>query len=199
MQALLELNVQDIVAVKTLSFAELKSAPHLAINPMGTSPAFSDGEDVKIWESGAILTHILEAYDQRHMLHPPPGSSCRMQFLQLQSFLIATIYPFVAGLYLHTLKPTAEQDHDFVAAGKKKWADKLGPVLAGALGDKMYLLGEFSAVDLLLAKPLRNADALGLLSDFPTLQQHLRRLADRPSYAVAYAVEGKAWSGRVAQ
>ena len=44
------------------------------------------------------------------------------------------------------------------------------------LGRKPFLLGdEMSAVDFLLAKPLRNADSLGVLAQFPTLDALYRR------------------------
>eukprot|EP00320_Phaeocystis_rex_P006821 CAMPEP_0119090972 /NCGR_PEP_ID=MMETSP1178-20130426/154728_1 /TAXON_ID=33656 /ORGANISM="unid sp, Strain CCMP2000" /LENGTH=237 /DNA_ID=CAMNT_0007074433 /DNA_START=15 /DNA_END=728 /DNA_ORIENTATION=+ len=185
-QTLLELGC-ECVSVKTLTFPELKLPSHLAINPMGTSPAFTDG-DVHVWESSGILTHLLERYDTDHKLHPPAGSKKRIKFLQLQSFILATVYPFVASLFLHTLKPPAAQDAGYVASGKVKWAESLAPVLAAALGDKPYLLGdELSAVDLLLAKPLRNADSLGVLAAFPMLEALFRRVEALPSYSPAYA------------
>ena len=163
-----------------------------AINPMGTSPTFSCSDGcTHVWESSCILTHLLEQYDTPgHKMHPRPGSKERIKFLQLQSFLLTTVYPSVATLFLHTLKPPEQQDPAFVSSGKDKWAHTLAPILATALGDKPYLLGdELSAVDLLLAKPLRNASSLGVLTAFPTLDAHLARIAARESYAVAYAIK----------
>jgi len=189
-QALLELGVTS-VTVKKLTFPELKQPEHLSVNPMGTSPAFSDGE-VKIWEASAVLTHLLETHDHDHKLHPPPGSSKRPQFLQLQAYILVTVYPFVATLFLHTLKPAADQDAAYVSSGKAKWAELLAPTLAAALGEKPFLFGEeISAVDLLLAKPLRNAEALGVLADFPTLERLFRSVSARPSFAEAYAIAPK--------
>lgn len=190
-QLLQELGVGE-VAVKTLSFPELKQPEHLAINPMGTSPTFSCSDGcTHVWESSCILTHLLEQYDTPgHKMHPRPGSKERIKFLQLQSFLLTTVYPSVASLLLHALKPPEQQDPEFVSSGKDKWAHTLAPILATALGDKPYLLGdELSAVDLLLAKPLRNASSLGVLTAFPTLDAHLARIAARESYAVAYAIK----------
>ena len=186
-QALIELGVAS-VTVKTLSFPELKQPAHLAINPLGTSPAFSDG-DLCMWESHAVLTHILETYDPHHILHPPPRSAQRAHFLQLQAFLLITVYPTIASLFLHTLKPSEEQDSAFVAAGKQKWADSIAPILVAALGDQKFLFGnEMSAVDLIIAKPLRNAKALGVLQAFPTLEALFDRISSRPSFAQAYAI-----------
>jgi len=187
-QCIIELGCSEKVKVKTLSFPELKQASHLAVNPMGTSPGFSDGP-LNIWESAAVLTHVLEMHDREHKLHPPPCSALRPKFLWLQSLVIATVYPFVASLFLHTLKPEEDQDPAFVASGKARWRESLAPVLVSALGEQPFLLGErLSAVDLLLAKPLRNANGLGVLEEFPTLAKHFHRVSELPSFATAYAI-----------
>ena len=188
-QALIELDVPEtVVRVRTLSFPELKASLNTDINPMGTSPSFQDGT-LKIWESSAVLLHLLETHDLQHRYHPPPGSAKRAQYLQLQAYIVATVYPAVASLFLHTLKPAAQQDAGFVENGKAKWSDLLGPTLAAALGAQPYLLGdELSAVDFLVAKPLRNAHTLGLLMAFPTLDALFRRISARTSYASAYQI-----------
>ena len=187
-QTVIELGIEEKVEVKTLAFPELKQPAHLAINPMGTSPAFQDG-NVRIWESQAILTHLLELYDTDHRLHPPQRAAKRAQYLQLQAFLTATVYPHIASLFLHTLKQAEEQDAAYVSASKSKWTLVIAPTLVAALADQPYLLGdEISAVDFVLAKPLRNADALGLLVAFPTLDALFRRIAARPSFARAYGI-----------
>jgi len=188
-QCVIELGCVEKVKVNTLTFAELKQPSHLAVNPMGTSPAFSDGP-LSFWESGAVLTHILETHDREYILHPPPCSALRPKFLWLHSLILATVYPFVAGLFLHTLKPAQEQDPAYVASGKTRWRESFAPVLVRALGEQPFLLGErLSAVDLLLAKPLRNANSLGVLEEFQTLANHFNRVSELPSFAVAYAIE----------
>ena len=83
-QMLLDLG-NTSVTIKTLTFAQLKQPEHLSVNPHGSSPAFSDGEALKMWESAAILTHLLETYDHTHQLHPPPLSALRPKFLFLQA------------------------------------------------------------------------------------------------------------------
>ena len=189
MQTLLELPdvVPDKVVIKTLTFPELKQAPHLAINPMGTSPAFYDG-DMSMWESGAVLTWILEQYDVQHTLHPAPGQNGRAKFLQLQQYIVATVYPFIATAYLHTLKE--EQDEDYMASAKAKWRDLMAPILVEWLGDGPYFLGDtISAVDLLVCKPLTNVKSLGMLEETPTLQALYERVSSRPTFPLAYAME----------
>ncbi len=209
-QAILELNLLDHpIRVETLTFADLKSASHLAINPMGTSPAFTSPGPIVMWESGAVMTHILETYDVHHQLHPPPpplssssSSSTkeedhaqrilRAKYLQLQQYLIATVYPFIASLYIHTFKPQDEQDATYVAQASDKWRTLLGPTLATWLGDGPYFLGStLSAIDLIVTKPLTNVHAMNMLQDdFPTLYQLYQRVTELPSYARAYQAQG---------
>jgi glutathione S-transferase len=195
LQCLLELDlVNKPVEVVEKSFPELKMPEYLAMNPMGTSPAFQDG-DIVMWESGAILTYLLEKYDTEHKLHPACLSTestaeqeaVRAKFLHVQQFIIATAYPFMASLYVHTFKPLDKQDTAYVESAKQKWQNILGPILEKWLGDGPYFLGDqVSAVDFLVAKPLNNTNSMGLLTDFPSLKALFERIRSRSSFTAAY-------------
>jgi hypothetical protein len=80
-------------------------------------------------------------YDVEHKLHPPLSSSAkdRATFLHLQQYIIATVYPFLASLFIHTLKPTDEQDVALIACAKEKFTALLGPTLVKFLGSSEYL------------------------------------------------------------
>lgn len=196
-QILLELNlVNNPILVEEISFRALKSEAYLSINPMGTSPAFQDTDlDITIWESGAVLTYLLERYDTEHQFYPKPLHSLstqddiklRSKYLHLQQYIIATVYPFVAAAYLHSLKPVDEQDPDYMATAKHKCISIFGPVLTKWLGDGPYFLGDdISAVDFLAVKPLRNLQGLGWLQTFPSLEEFFERMTNRPTYVEAY-------------
>jgi len=192
-QILLELAVED-VNIETLTFAQLKSPSHLARNPMGTSPAFTDEDTgIAIWESGAVLTYLLETYDTQHKFHPKQGAVSpleRAKFLHLQQYIIATVYPFLASLFLHTLKPEHEQDHGYISSAKEKWLTLLAPTLTEVLGEQPFFLGNhISSIDFLIAKPLSNAKSLNLLEQFPNLDALFSRVSCMPSFAIAYDTE----------
>eukprot|EP00240_Pyramimonas_obovata_P014120 CAMPEP_0118923346 /NCGR_PEP_ID=MMETSP1169-20130426/1909_1 /TAXON_ID=36882 /ORGANISM="Pyramimonas obovata, Strain CCMP722" /LENGTH=209 /DNA_ID=CAMNT_0006864319 /DNA_START=155 /DNA_END=784 /DNA_ORIENTATION=+ len=191
-QMLLELGIgEDQVKVQEMTFQSIKLPDYLAVNPMGTSPAFKDG-DLCLYESGAITCHLLETLDTEHKLHPAPGAPNRALYLQHFFFVLTTAYPFLAKLFIHTLQPAEKQDAQFVADCKAKWVDVMGPSLAAALGDKSFLLGEeASAVDFLLGKPLNNANALGLLDTLPTLKALFERISAMDSFAKAYTPAAK--------
>ncbi len=202
-QIILELELtKDQITVETMAFGDLKSATHLARNPMGTSPTFTDDGDSNdmnkfaIWESGAVLTYILTTLDTDFRLHPDPQQCSKAdlaKFLNVQQFIIATAYPFLASLYIHTLQPKEQQDDRYVETAIGTFRSTLGPVLRDFLGDGPFLMGErISAIDYLIAKPLNNANSLGLLSEeeFPTLLQLFQRIRCQESFVKAYDLDG---------
>lgn len=179
-----------------MAFPDLKSAEHLAVNPMGTSPTFRDTDlDITIWESGAVLDYILERYDTQNRFQPPPMNEdptpeniqIRAKYLQIKQYIIATVYPFIASMYIHSLKPKADIDEKYMESAKHKCHSVLGPVLTRWLGNGPYFLGEgISALDFLVAKPLSNVNAMGQLGDFPALVTLLERIESRPTHVLAY-------------
>ena len=197
-QILLELDlVGNPIHVEEMSFRALKSKEHLALNPMGTSPTFHDTDlDITIWESGAVLTYLLERYDTEHEFHPrtiTKQSSAqeiqsRTKYLHVKQYIIATAYPFIAAVYLHSLKPIQEQDAGYMAAAQHKCKTIIGPLLTKWLGAGPYFLGdEISAVDFLIVKPLRNLHSMNLLDGtFPMLYELFERVSNRPTYMEAY-------------
>ena len=210
-QILLELgNDNDIVPNKVevivKTFPDLKMDDHLSVNPMGTSPAYQDHiTQTNIWESGAVLSWILEKYDTHGKFHPRcsggGGSSGdatkqRLKFLNICQFITATLYPYVSSFYLHTWKPKEEQDDEFLNKSFNVWRTQLAPIVVGWIdenddkdgGESPYLLGgtALSAVDYLLCKPLNNINSLGMLQEFPKLQRIFEEVSSKHSWNVAY-------------
>jgi len=195
-QCLFELDVvgNPIVIVEQ-RFADLKTPDYLAINPMGTCPAFQD-ESVVLWESGAVLDYLLECYDTDHKLHPMPITPSstprevtqRAKYLQLKQYVIATVYPFIATLVIHKLtKPHEDQDQEYIQSATDKVNDLFVPTLTKWLGEGPYFLGAgISAVDILMAKPLGNLHQLDLLVQSPPLLALFEKVKSRPSYKKSY-------------
>ena len=198
-QILLELDLVDNpIHVEEISFRALKSKEHLALNPMGTSPTFHDTElDITIWESGAVLTYLLERYDTEYQFHLRTTThqsttleiQNRAKYLHIKQYIIATAYPFIAAMYIHSLKPIHEQDAGYMSAAKHKCAKIFGPLFTKWLGAGPYFLGEdISAVDFLVVKPFRNLHSMNLLEkDFPSLYEFFERVTNRPTYVEAYS------------
>ncbi|KAL2285803.1 hypothetical protein FJTKL_07522 [Diaporthe vaccinii] len=55
--------------IKSFKFEEIKKKPFIDINPNGRVPAIEDpNTDITLWESGAIITYLIEQYDKNHVL-----------------------------------------------------------------------------------------------------------------------------------
>lgn len=197
-QILIEIGAINDVKVEKKTFPSIKEPDYLAINPMGTSPTLTDADrDIVMYESGAILSYLLEEYDVKHEFHPPVGSTPeertrRASYLFLQTYILATVYPFVASLFIHTLQPEENQDAAYLEVAKSKWRTLLGPTLTIWMdkteGD--YFLGgnSLSAIDLLICKPLNNANSMGELEQFPRLKQLFDKVRVLPSFGKAYDI-----------
>lgn len=239
-QMILELNNPGKVRIEEMTFQSIKSVEYTStVNPMGTSPAYVDSDlDIIMYESGAIIDYILELYDPNHQLHPAPVDPSstslatvslrafkkddkvllrkRSKYLQLKQYIIATVYPMVASLYLHSLKPLLDQDPQYMEQAKSKWLNVIGPVLVKALGDSQFFMDDTenlrkttskgknsyaysspSAIDYLIAKPLTNLNQMGLLQPFPTLKALFDRIAVRPTYKRSYTVGGAVDVGEI--
>jgi len=127
-------------------------------------------------------------------MHPPPSAAQRDRalFLHLQQFVIATVYPYMASLYIHTFKPIEEQDEEYIASAKDKWRTLLAPTLVKFLGTNDDFVGNIlSAIDFLMCKPLGNASFMGVLEEFPTLMAHYETIQQRSTHALAYEFHEK--------
>ena len=60
----------------SISLADIKKPPYLAINPNGRLPSIYDpNTDLTLWESGAIVEYLIERYDTTHKLSFAPGTA----------------------------------------------------------------------------------------------------------------------------
>jgi hypothetical protein len=150
------------------SFSELKLPEYLALNPMGTSPAFQDGEII-IWEFGAVLTYLLERYDTEHKLHPACLSTestaeqdiARTKFLHLQHYIISTVYPHLWRRFSYSHLQCLTNRMPITLNRPKKsellWSSS-EKVKVGLLSQATSIGGR-----LWRRNPLNNANSMGLL------------------------------------
>ena len=54
--------------------------------------------------------------------------------------------------------------------------------MAEALGDKDYLVGDFSVADIAMSTTLRETERSGMLEQRPALSAYLARCIDRPAF-----------------
>jgi glutathione S-transferase len=180
--------------VRLVSFAEMKQPAHLALHPFGQIPTYEEG-DLALFETGAIVLHL--ALHHAGLL--PDDADARERAIAWMFAAVNTVEPPILDLQnamlLERDKPWAAERlplvHDRIRA-------RLGQ-LSQALGDADWLVGEFSAADLMMVTVLRRLEASGLLKEYPKLAAYVARGEARPAYKRAfddqYAVFAEAQSG----
>jgi glutathione S-transferase len=168
------------------SFGQLKTPEHLALHPLGKVPALTDGELV-LFESGAILQHLLERYGEGR-LEPKPGTPERALFWQWFQYAEATVTPPLGLIVRNTvLLPEAERIPAVAAYGRGLAEQALAPV-ERALAGRSWLLPELSAADMMMGYSVKLASLLRLVGDAtPNLAAYLARCEARPAYQRAAA------------
>jgi glutathione S-transferase len=176
------------VQVETIPFTPefLASQAWRAISPPGKLPLMVDGE-VAIFESGAIVDHILDRYGDGR-LRPPPATAESALYHQWCWFAEATlIRPLGVG---RLLRYSAEQTGADAATEAVEKAREALAVVDQALADgRPFLLGEaFTAADVMMGYALalleshrilnaHNVHALAYLSALKTREPLIRALA----------------------
>ena len=165
----------------TRSFADLKRPEHLALHPLGKVPVLVDG-DVVLFESGAILQHLLERYGSGR-LEPKPGTAERARYQQWFHYAEASVTPPLGLIVRHTvLLPESERIAAVVAGARAEAQRVLAPV-ERALAGQSWLLPDFSAADVMMGYSVKLASLLRLLGEAtPDLVAYLARCEERPAY-----------------
>ena len=168
--------------VRLVSFAAVKDAGHVSLNPFGQIPTYEE-DGLALFESGAIVLHIAE----RNPGLLPDDADARARATAWMFAALTTVEP-----------PIMERSLAFLLERDASWYDARMPMLedrvrgrlatlAGVLGDRDWLDGEFSAGDLLMVTVLRRLATSGLLDDFPVVAAYVARGEDRPAFKRAFA------------
>ena len=152
-----------------------------AAHPLGKVPAIED-QNLKLFESGAILEYILERYGKGR-LAPAPGTPDRGPYLQWVHFAEATALSPLGDIVSHTyFLPEADRIPRILAEAQTRAAAVLA-VIEQALVGSDYLLGsEFSGADIMMGYTMQSMKWSRVLSDaYPNAGGYLARLEARPA------------------
>ncbi len=175
--------------------ATTKLAPPelLAVHPLGKSPVITDG-DVTVAESGAIVEHLLEHYDNGRLL-PPKGSAERRQYTYWLHYAEGTFMPYMVMSLVVGRIETAPMPF-FVKPIAKGIAAKIREsfltpnidrnmaFMEATLASSTWFTGEtMSGADILMSFPVEAAAArVGTSGDFPAMERFLKTVQSRPAY-----------------
>ena len=163
---------------------DLKSDAHRARHPLGRVPVLDDG-DIRIFESGAIVEYVL-ARHKNGGLRPAEAAAEFPEYLQWFHYCEGMVMPPVNTIVVQTvLLPPDRRDETALAQAKRLLSKALEPVNA-ALEGRDYVIGDFSAADIMLGHACFMSNRLGCVGDdMPHLKAYVERIANRPAFKTA--------------
>jgi glutathione S-transferase len=163
---------------------DLKSDEHRKRHPLGRVPVVEDG-DVTIFESGAIVDYVLERH-KNGGLKPAVESSEFPAYLQWFHYCEGMVMPPMNTIVVQTiLLPPDRRDAKVLEQAQRLLSKALAPV-DEALGGKDYLIGDFSAADVMLGHSCFMANGLGCVPDeLENINAYVARIEARPAFQTA--------------
>jgi len=165
---------------------DLKSDEHRARHPLGRVPVLDDG-DISIFESGAIVEYVLERH-KNGGLKPAVDSPLFPEYLQWFHYCEGMVMPPVNTIVVQTiLLPPERRDETALGQAQRLLTRALAPV-EQALAGRDYLIGDFSAADIMLGHSVFMSNRMGCVTDeMPNIKGYIERIEQRPAFQKAIA------------
>lgn len=164
------------------------------VHPLGKSPVITDG-DATVAESGAIVEYLLDTYDKKARLRPPPGTPERRRFTYWLHFAEGSAMPPLLMKLVFDkvrrapvpffVKPVTRGIADKVVASfVTPNLERMYAFMEGELRERPWFAGaDFSAADVQMSFPLEAAAQRGGLdARYPRLRDWLERIHARAAY-----------------
>ena len=179
-----ELGLEYEVNIMPFTKEGLKSPEHRSRHALGRVPVLEDG-DISIFESGAIIDYVLERH-KNGGLKPSSDSSEFPFYLQWYHYCEGMVMPPMNQIVVQTvLLPPDRRDETVLNQAKNLLSKSLAPVNEN-LADKAYLIGDFSAADLMLGHSGFMANRLGCVSEeMQNIKDYVARINARPAFQKA--------------
>jgi glutathione S-transferase len=179
-----ELELEYEVNVMPFSKEGLKSDEHRARHALGRVPVLEDGE-VMIFESGAIIEYVLTRHKEGG-LKPNTDSPEFPYYLQWFHYCEGMVMPPMNQIVVQTiLLPPERRDENVLKQAKNLLTKSLMMVNAN-LADKEYLIGDFSAADLMLGHACYMSNRMGCVTDeMQHIKDYVARISARPAFKKA--------------
>lgn len=159
-----------------------KPADWRSEQPFGQVPVLRDG-DTHLFESGAILLHLA----QRTGRLLPTGGQARADALSWLFAAYNSVEPVQNELAAITIFNAGEEWARLRRPEAARNLDRRHRAVAGGLGSRDWLAGEFSIADIAMISVLRSSASMDMLDDNPSLVAYMQRGTDRPAFRQALA------------
>ena len=179
-----ELGLEYEVNIMPFTKEGLKSSEHRARHALGRVPVLEDG-DISIFESGAIIDYVLERH-KNGGLKPSSDAPEFPFYLQWYHYCEGMVMPPMNQIVVQTiLLPPDRRDETVLNQAKNLLTKSLAPVNEN-LANKDYLIGDFSAADLMLGHSCFMANRLGCVNDeMKSIKDYVARINARPAFQKA--------------
>ena len=167
---------------------DLKSDEHRARHPLGRVPVLDDA-DITIFESGAIVEYVI-ARHKNGGLKPSENSPLFPEYLQWFHYCEGIVMPPINTIVVQTvLLPPDRRDEKALSQAQRLLTKALEPVNE-ALAGRDYLIGDFSAADIMLGHACFMSNRLGCVGEeMSHLQAYVERVANRPAFKTAIEMQ----------
>ena len=164
--------------------SDLKSDQHRERHPLGRVPVLEDG-DVSIYESGAIVEYILSRHAPGK-LKPEISSNLFPSYLQWFHYCEGMVMPPINIIVVQTiLLPKERQNAEALGQAERLLSKTLAPT-EKQLNNKEYIIGDFSAVDIMLGHACFMANRLGRVEEnMNNLRNYIKNIESRSAFKKA--------------
>jgi glutathione S-transferase len=180
--------VKVVLAEKNLTYEivpvdlrkqEQKKPEYLKLNPYGKVPVLTDDFTV-LYESLIINEYLNEKYPDPPLMPKDPGGKAKARILI--DYGMAHFDSAYQKLRMELMKDPKEQSQP-VIDGAKSDLKKLLQRFEDEIGERPYLMGDFSLVDADLIPRFTRLEGFGVLPDpsLPRFGKYMERMKARPS------------------
>ena len=168
--------------------SDLKSDEHRKRHPLGRIPVLDDG-DIRIYESGAIIEYIIERH-KNGGLKPSIEDPNYPEVLQWFHYCEGMVMPPINTIVVQTiLLPKDRRDDTALNQAQRLLTKSLAPVNE-ALDNKEYLIGDFSAADIMLGHACYMSNRMGCVTDeMVNLKNYVVNISNRPAFKIAISMK----------
>ena len=164
---------------------DLKSEQHRARHPLGRVPVLDDG-DIRIFESGAIVEYLVARHSDG-ALKPGVDSPLFPQYLQWFHYCEGMVMPPVNTIVVQTILLPPERRNEEALGQAQRLLTKAMQPIDEALAGREYMIGDFSAVDVMLGHACYMSRRLGCVGEeLANLNGYLDRIDTRPAFQTGF-------------
>jgi glutathione S-transferase len=173
-------------SVNSMPFTKdgLKSSEHRARHALGRVPVLEDG-DTSIFESGAIVEYIL-ARHKNGGLKPDVDAPEFPLYLQWFHYCEGMVMPPMNQIVVQKfLLPPERRDANILRQAENLLTKSLAPINEALEGND-YLIGDFSAADIMLGHACFMANRSGCVTDeMANIKAYIKNIESRPAFQKA--------------